>query len=552
MTHVPFAFVHMSRMCITQLIPAYNVWRYFAHTHSANTALSGSGYWLICVCVQGAFEADQHKLARARDVISRLKSEKASLAEQLTAAQDSLTVQQQQQQPTTSGGEAVALMAAPVVAATAGGSIEAPRFAASTKAGPGDDQLSSESCMLQQQIADLSQQLAAAQAQISESQMDLAEARALAQAASPAAAQHEQQQQLMQQYKSRAEEAEAAFGQLHEQAQHMEQQYLLQFQQLQQQCSALQAAAAAAALDQSHKAETLRVPENAELTGCGEITAVEGTSSEVALPASSSAASGLAGSGGANDAVAGSAEGSPARQGSAAAAAAVSAGSGSSRQGVTRRERAAAASSQPADAVAIDIEGGGVGSGGSAAVSGMDHGKGLTRALKTAWKSVTAAVQSAVTRHGKVYSEVADDEDSNTAEDDKQASAISLRPKDLQLGSLRPFGAYQTVRSAPPGVQGLLARIDGVWVGVMRFVNGSPGVRSGLLVYLLLVHLLVLWVRVSCHHEALAAASVAPAAIGGLTGAMKGAAGDVAKAAAAEQIAAGTPATGGAVGVGGL
>lgn len=85
----------------------------------------------------------------------------------------------------------------------------------------------------------------------------------------------------------------------------------------------------------------------------------------------------------------------------------------------------------------------------------------------------------------------------------------------LQLGALRPFGAIPAVRSAHPRVQGALARADRAWVRLLRLVSASPLSRVGLMGYLLLLHVLVLWVRMSCahHHPAAAAAAGAGGAL---------------------------------------
>lgn len=543
----------------------------------------------ILLHLQTASKADQQKLVRAREVINRLKAEKVAISEQLATAQNSKM----------GHAEAVVGVGA-VAAAAAAASLKEPDNATSASVTPVAD--GSIHHQQQQQIETLQQQLQAATEQVNELKMDLATAQLLASEAQKAAGLQQAQQtelaelgqdnmelqkqveqltamlsdlqqqnlQLKQQqqaaaaaelpvselpqqqsvellsqlerYKFRAEEAEAAFGQLHEQAAEAEQQHLLQIQQLQQQCAALQSAATAA-VPSSRQGAAVHV----DLAGIGDIRAAD--AADLVLPVSHvvqelAAAEGDAGLTKLIDSA------SPSRQGAQPTAAA-SSGSASGRQGVTRRDRAAAVAglgSQASDAVVIDMEARSSTSPATAAAGTGDGAKGLATMLGGAWESVAAAVQNAVGAHSSRYSELAAADDGadgahNDDDDNKQGAAISLRPRDLQLGSLRPFGAYQAVRAAHPGVQNILAKVDGAWVRVMRFVNESPGVRGGLVVYLLLVHVMVMWVRATCQQAALSALAAPAAALGGVPQSAAGPAGLLA-AAGGGQLADGVGAVG--------
>jgi hypothetical protein len=320
---------------------------------------------------------------------------------------------------------------------------------------------------------------------------------------------------------ARAEAAEASVLQLQQQAQAMEQHYIGQLQALQQQYERLRAAEPTAGATGSPRAKgphmQLEQQGSAQHSmACGlpssRSLASEGVGESEGIAASTSAAAAAAGS-----------EVEPAE--AAAGDASPMSGAGQ-RQGssVVRRERGAAGS------VVVDIELGGAaaadspgqGAAGDAAVGGSSRlgraagmggvmGQVVNRLSRVA-SGVAAAVRAAEGRgnssaDGSGYG--SDDDEAGEGLVGRGRQGLGLNRQKLQLGTLRPFGAIPAVRSAHPQVQTALARADGVWVSVLRVVSGSPLSRVGLMGYLLLLHVLVLWVRMSCHPAAAAAVGLA-------------------------------------------
>jgi hypothetical protein len=313
--------------------------------------------------------------------------------------------------------------------------------------------------------------------------------------------------------------------QLQQQAQAMEQHYIGQLQVLQQQYERLQtvdpAGAGVAGSPRANGPHMLLEGQGsaqhsmARGLPSSRSLASEGVGDSEGVPVSTPAAA------------AGGSEVEPAE---ATAGDASPAGVAGQRQGssVVRRERGAAGS------VVVDIE-----LGGSAAAespgrgaAGDAAGVGSSRLGRAA--GVGGVVSQVVNRLSRVASGVAaavraaegrgnasadgsgygsDDDEAGEGRSRQGLLALGLNRQKLQLGTLRPFRAIPAVRSAPPQVQTALARADGVWVSVLRVVSGSPLSRVGLMGYLLLLHVLVLWVRMSCQP---ADAAVGLAAGGGL------------------------------------
>jgi hypothetical protein len=79
---------------------------------------------------------------------------------------------------------------------------------------------------------------------------------------------------------------------------------------------------------------------------------------------------------------------------------------------------------------------------------------------------------------------------------------------------IRPLTSLRAVRAARPEVQRAaaivdrgVAAVDQAGAMAMRFLGRRPVARIGLLGYLLVLHMMVLWVRLSCHHAAMTAAA---------------------------------------------
>jgi hypothetical protein len=346
-------------------------------------------------------------------------------------------------------------------------------------------------------------------------------------------------------------------GQLQQQAVQMEQHYVGQLQVLQQQYDALaQASAAAEGVGMPGGAKHSMAP--LEQQGSAQHSMARG------LPGSSRALVSDAvneGEGLLSDADAAAVSGSSTAAGELTEITAGEespAGGVGQRQpgGVVRRERAAggsvvvnidmAAAGAAAAPGGTAAEAAGTGSSSISSKAGSVGGvvgQVLSRVTRVA-SSVAAAVRAAEGRAGSSSLDGGYDSDDEGSGEvlpgrsprSKQGLlAVGLNRQKLQLGALRPFGAIPAVRSAHPQVQGVLARADGAWVRVLRIVSSSPLSRVGVMGYLLLLHVLVLWVRASCHP------AMQAAAMGGL-----GAAG--AGAAPFAGLHAAQPAAGGAVG----
>lgn len=344
-------------------------------------------------------------------------------------------------------------------------------------------------------VLQLQQQLAAAHQQLGQFGDQLQEA-ALAVGSSREAAAREA---------ARAEAAEAAVLQLRQQAGQMEQHYVGQLQALQQQYEALQASHAAV----SAAGGGVAVSAAASLASSPDRH--KGAAANAEYEDGDAAAGGLSGEAAAEGGVGVAMEPLEAAAGEASPAG----GSGAQQQqwqqgGVVRRERGAMAAAG-SGSVALDIElgvddaaGGSSPSprAGATARGGGLVGQVLNRVTRVG-STVAAALRAAEGRSldGSGAYDDSDDEEG-------EAGWTLLHRQQLQLGTLRPFAAIPAVRKAHPQLVGVLSRIDGAWARVTRLVSSSPLSRVGLLGYLLLLHVLVLWVHMSCQAHYAAAAAV--------------------------------------------
>lgn len=96
------------------------------------------------------------------------------------------------------------------------------------------------------------------------------------------------------------------------------------------------------------------------------------------------------------------------------------------------------------------------------------------------------------------------------SEDDAGASLLLNAASDKELW---PLSSIAAMRSAPRQLHAVAGAVDRAAVVAARFFARQPLSRVGLLLYLSLLHIMVLWLRASCHSQVLAA--VASGAEGG-------------------------------------